>query len=150
MLRVGLLLAVLSLVLPLAAQNTGPTQDDLDAVFSAWGHHQAGLTITFQNGPQGFMRLFCMFWCMPYIPTPADYTTWNWGRVLAWPDPPDGSASARLPGQPPDCKVVNFRRSGNHILAGCTGTLFEPAVPPGTWRRFLAALQPSAKAQVIP
>lgn len=153
LLKLAVLLLALSAALAAQSAPTGPTQDDLDAVFSAWGQHQTGLTITFQNGPKGFMRMFCMFWCVPYLDTPADYTAWNWGRVLAWPDPPDGSASVRFPNQPADCNVVNFQRAGRSIYAGCIGpggTVFEPAIPPGTWRAFLARLTPDARAKVIP
>lgn len=149
--KLPLILLALCLFAPTAQAQTGATPDDLDAVFSAWGQHQAGLTITFSNGSR-LPRWLCWF-CTPYMETPADYRVWNFGRVKSWPDPPDGSASMRFVDQPPDCNVVNFRRSDNHILVGCFGAgggVFEPAVPPGTWRALLAGQTPDARAKVIP
>ncbi len=152
--RLALVFCVLAAVLVVfpAPSQAQATEDDLAAVFSAWGVHQAGFTVTFQNGPRGFWRLFCWFGCLSYQETPPDFRTWDWGRTLYWAD--DITQTARLPGQPVDCQLSGFARSGSTIFGRCVipggNSMFQPSVAPGAWRAYLAALTPPASAKVIP
>lgn len=143
-------LLALALLWPVSAKAQA-TADDLAAVFSAWGVHQAGFSMSFNTGPRGFMRLFCMWWCLPYVETPADYKTWNWGRTKYWPD--DLNQTARLPGQPADCRLSGFARANNVIYGRCVipggNSMFQPSIAPGKWRVYLEGLTPPPAARIV-
>lgn len=145
------LFAAVMLAMPAVAQVTA---DDTAAIFSAWGARQAGQTVKFDHGPKGFMRLFCMFWCIPYVEkAPDSLQDWNWGRTLAVTEVP--ADSPRFPGQPESCKFVGFSRSSvgaGFVVSGrCEDhSVFTPGVPAGKWRAYLATLVPPASAKVVP
>lgn len=145
-------LFVLCAICVICGSLSAQTPDDLAAVFSAWGVHQAGFTVTFQNGPRPPISWICRLWgCLPYKETPADFRTWDFGRVLYWAD--DLSHTARLPGQPADCQLAGFARTNNAIFGRCYGGsigLFTPAIPPGAYRAFLESLTPSPAERIIP